>query len=468
MLKEHATLFRRLMIASDVLLAAGSFILGYILRDKLDGMYGFSQYNWIFFLFVGSWVFFLYSLGIYTSFRLKPVREIFSIIIKAGVLSFLLFTALNYMFQLSYVSRLFIMFIYGISTTAFFIEKMILMMGFRRIRQKGLNFRNVLVVGTNDRAKRLIHGLNTNKELGLKIFGLIDIDEGLKDNKIEGHTVMGTLNDLPQILRENVIDHVMFVVPHSWLPKLQEPILYCETVGVRVSIAVDYFEVHFAEATQSNMFGMPFLNFEPTPTRVFDLVIKRMIDIVVSSVVLILCIPLFLVVFVLVGIESHGPPFFCQKRKGLNGREFLLFKYRTMYTDAEQRLEELKKHNEMNGPAFKMQNDPRVTRVGRFLRKTSIDELPQMLNVLKGDMSLVGPRPPLISEVDQYDPWHRRRLSMRPGITCVWQIKGRNKITDFNDWMRMDLEYIDNWNLLLDIKILLLTVPVVVFGVGAK
>jgi lipopolysaccharide/colanic/teichoic acid biosynthesis glycosyltransferase len=178
--------------------------------------------------------------------------------------------------------------------------------------------------------------------------------------------------------------------------------------------------------------------------------------------------PVFVIIAILIKISSGGPIFFKQLRCGLYGRKFVFYKFRTMIADAESKLKDLAKYNEMNGPVFKMTNDPRITRVGKWLRKFSIDELPQLWNVFKGDMSLVGPRPPLPSEVEQYDIWQRRRLSMRPGITCLWQARGRNKITDFTEWMRLDLEYIDTWSLLLDFKILIKTIPVVLFGTGAK
>jgi exopolysaccharide biosynthesis polyprenyl glycosylphosphotransferase len=178
--------------------------------------------------------------------------------------------------------------------------------------------------------------------------------------------------------------------------------------------------------------------------------------------------PIFAVTALLVKLTSEGPVFFVQKRVSMNGRIFNLFKFRTMIKDAEAKLAELQHLNEMKGPVFKLEKDPRITSVGAFLRKTSIDELPQLWNVLRGDMSLVGPRPPLPSEVEQYDDWQRRRISMRPGITCLWQIQGRNRITDFDDWARLDLKYIDNWSLWLDLKILLKTIPAVLFRVGSK
>ncbi|MFH0753882.1 MAG: sugar transferase, partial [Candidatus Omnitrophota bacterium] len=198
------------------------------------------------------------------------------------------------------------------------------------------------------------------------------------------------------------------------------------------------------------------------------LAVKRLMDIVLSGIALVIFSPFLGITALLVKLSSHGPVFFTQDRVSVNGRIFKLYKFRTMVVDAEAKLEELKHLNEMQGPAFKLTNDPRVTPLGKFLRKMSIDELPQLWNVFVGHMSLVGPRPPLPAEVEKYGDWQRRRLSMRPGITCLWQIGGRNRITDVDEWIRLDLRYIDNWSLWLDIKILFKTVPAVLFGIGAK
>jgi len=235
-----------------------------------------------------------------------------------------------------------------------------------------------------------------------------------------------------------------------------------------MSVAVDYFNLKISRIRQTEFEGFPLLTFESAPNTLWPLIIKRAFDLVVSGALLVLLSPLFLLIALIVKFTSKGPVFFRQERCGLNGRRFTLYKFRTMIDDAESRINELLMKNEMKGPAFKFAKDPRITRVGKFLRVSSIDELPQLWNVFVGDMSLVGPRPPLPAEVKKYEPWHRRRLSMRPGITCLWQVSGRNKITDFDEWAKLDLEYIDKWSLWLDAAILLKTVPVVLLGIGAK
>jgi len=209
------------------------------------------------------------------------------------------------------------------------------------------------------------------------------------------------------------------------------------------------------------------LTFESTPDKLWHLWVKRLFDIVFSFIALIILAPIFAIVAIMIKATSKGPVFFKQERGGLNGRKFMLYKFRTMVVDAEAKLKDVLAYNEMDGPVFKLTNDPRLTKVGKFLRKFSVDELPQLWNVLKEDMSIVGPRPPIPAEIDKYANWQRRRLSMMPGITCLWQVKGRNNI-DFEAWMRFDLEYIDNWSLWLDCKIILQTIPVVLFGIGGK
>jgi exopolysaccharide biosynthesis polyprenyl glycosylphosphotransferase len=231
---------------------------------------------------------------------------------------------------------------------------------------------------------------------------------------------------------------------------------------------MDFFKMDFSIAQESNMFGLPLLTFERTHYQLGHLLIKRIIDIVGSLIALIILLPFLGIIAIVVKSTSPGGALFKQQRCSLNGRVFTLYKFRTMVSDAEAQLETLRSYNLMEGPTFKMENDPRVTRVGWFLRKFSLDELPQFWNVLKGEISLVGPRPPLPQEVKQYDQWQRRRLSMRPGITCLWQISGRNNIKDFNEWANLDLEYIDHWSLWLDFVILIKTIPVVLFTRGLK
>jgi exopolysaccharide biosynthesis polyprenyl glycosylphosphotransferase len=329
-------------------------------------------------------------------------------------------------------------------------------------------FRRVIIVGTGKRTKKFIKLIESNPDWSIKIIGLLDLDSSKKGEMIYDHEVIGTLDDVPDIINTNVVDEIIFIVPRTWLNKIEDALLYCEAAGLKVNIAVNLFDLKFSKAKQTDLQGFPLLVFERTPEKLGLIFLKRLFDFVASGVALALLVPVFAAIAILIKLTSKGPVLFHQLRCGLYGRKFKFYKFRTMIIDAESKLKDLIKYNEMDGPVFKMTNDPRVTKIGKWLRKFSIDELPQLWNVFKGDMSLVGPRPPLPKEVENYDNWQRRKLSMRPGITCLWQAGGRNEIVDFKEWMRLDLEYIDNWSFWLDFKILFRTIPTVIFARGAK
>jgi exopolysaccharide biosynthesis polyprenyl glycosylphosphotransferase len=339
---------------------------------------------------------------------------------------------------------------------------------FRAIRKRGYNYRNVLVVGTGSRARQFMSLIKRRGEWGLKVVGVIDEDAAPACPEVDGHRVLGSLRDAEQILHEHVIDEVVFIIPHSWFGKIEEVIALCETEGIRVNVAVDVFDRKFAKARQTALEEFLLLQLDRTPIKTWQLFVKGAVDIALSGALLVLLSPVFVLVALATKATSKGPVLWRQTRCGLNGRKFTLYKFRTMVEHAESLLPELRARNEMKGPVFKMADDPRVTPLGRVLRKFSVDELPQLWNVFKRDMSIVGPRPPLPEEVKAYSSWQRRRLSMRPGITCLWQVQGRNRITDFDEWARLDLHYIDHWSIFADLRILAKTVPAVLFAIGAK
>jgi exopolysaccharide biosynthesis polyprenyl glycosylphosphotransferase len=256
-------------------------------------------------------------------------------------------------------------------------------------------------------------------------------------------------------------------VPGKIASELEDVFLMCEELGVNARIAVGMFPHLIAHASLDEFVNIPLLTFTTKPTNWFALGVKRAMDLVIAWGAVLVGLPVWAMIGVGIKLDSKGPMFFCQERCGLNGRRFTMYKFRSMVADAEARLPEVASLNELKGPVFKARNDPRVTRVGRILRRCSLDEIPQLLNVIKGDMSVVGPRPPLAVEVDKYERWQRRRLSMKPGLTCLWAIRGRTLIP-FEQWMEMDLEYIDNWSLGLDLEILVKTVPAVFSGRGAS
>ena len=262
---------------------------------------------------------------------------------------------------------------------------------------------------------------------------------------------------------------VILSAKHTYFEQVEYVIRACELEGVEVWLIADFFATQISRTSFDELLDRPLLVFRTTPEASWQSVIKHVMDLVGAFILLIVLSPLFLLIAIAIKLTSPGPVFFQQQRSGQNGAPFILYKFRTMITNAEQLKHELEALNEMSGPVFKVTNDPRITRIGKWLRRYSLDELPQLFNVLRGEMSLVGPRPLPVDEVKRFsDLAHRRRLSVKPGITCLWQISGRNQIKDFKDWVRLDLEYIDNWSLWLDLSILLRTIPAVFAATGAK
>ena len=406
--------------------------------------------------------------GMYRTFRTKTIPNILLDIMQTALLGFGLTSSVIYMLKVEYVSRVLVLIAFLATWIFISAEKLSIVLLFRFIRRHGYNFRQILVVGTGRRAQNLLNLVKEHAEWGLRIVGLVDEDAARSGETVEGYKVLGTFKDVPDIIHGNPIDEVIFVVPRASIGKIEALMQLCELEGITVSVATDYFELKFAKARQSDLHGFPLLTFETVPKDIWGLFLKRLFDIVVSGMSLVLLSPVFAAIAIAVKATSPGPALFRQARVSVNGRKFKLLKFRTMVADAEAKLDGLRDKNEMKGPVFKIENDPRITKIGRFLRKFSLDELPQFWNVLTGDMSIVGPRPPIPSEVNEYDPWQRRRLSMRPGITCIWQVSGRNRITDFNEWTKLDLEYIDNWSLWLDLKLFFKTIPVVLSAKGAK
>jgi exopolysaccharide biosynthesis polyprenyl glycosylphosphotransferase len=329
---------------------------------------------------------------------------------------------------------------------------------------RGRGARRYAVVGTGGMAREIVESISAHPEWGLHFAGFVRLDSTPVRSRGE---VLGNLDDLGRVLEEDVLDVVVFAVPRGKLGAIERGIQLCEEQGVEVRISLDLLRYGEGRMTVADLDGVPMLALSRIPSDVVALAAKRAFDIASSALALAVLSPVLIGIAIAISLESPGPVFFRQLRVGLNGRAFTMLKFRSMYRDAEARLEALRAHNEMSGPVFKMANDPRVTRVGRFLRRTSLDELPQFLNVLAGDMSIVGPRPPIPAEVRLYKRWQRRRLSVRPGITCIWQISGRNNI-DFDRWMELDLQYIDRWSLWGDIAICLKTIPAVLSARGAR
>jgi exopolysaccharide biosynthesis polyprenyl glycosylphosphotransferase len=480
MISEQYKVFKKIIIFFDLFLILVSFFTAYILRNRIEiseilPLAPLTFYLNLLPVLLIIWWGLLSYLGMYKSFYTR-INDSFLIILKSAIIGFVLFGSYIFVLKMQdQVSRLVIIFTFGFSVVLLNLEKAMLTYFFKiiGIRNKSFRssliiFRRIVIIGTGKRVRRFIDLVEKNPGWGIKIAGLIDMDPAMKGKIISGYKVLGSFEEMPEIVKQNIIDEALFIVPRKWLDKIEGLMQFCESVGLRVNLAADLYMLRFSKAKHTDIGGFPLLTFESTPDRFGYLFVKRLVDFLVSGVALICLSLFFLIIGVIIKFTSKGPVFYNQERCSLYGRKFTLYKFRTMTFDADSKLKELIQFNEMNGPVFKMTNDPRVTRVGKWLRRFSLDELPQLWNVFKGDMSLVGPRPPISEEVENYDSWQRRRLSMRPGITCLWQVGGRNVISNFDDWLKLDLEYIDNWSFWLDIKILLRTIPVVLFGSGAK
>lgn len=468
MLKKHATFLSKVMMLMDLLVITAAFFIAYYFRNSLLAINPLSFYLKLLPLILAIWISYLHIFGMYESFRVKNIPAVIFIIFKSSGLSFFTFGFFLYLLKVGEFSRSFVFLAFALAGVILVIEKVGQIIFLRQIRKKGLNYRNLLIIGTGKRAQDFIKLVDASSEWGFKIIGLIDNSEERTGEIINGHKIIGSFSDIPEIVHNEVVDEVVFILPRSLLNSIGEVIGFLETEGVKIHLSVDHFDLKIARAKISEIFNCNFVTFETAPSKQWSLLCKRIFDVVFSAIALIILSPLFGIIVLLVMATSKGFVFFRQERMGLHGRKFTMYKFRTMEKDAELQLARYLEKNEMSGPVFKLTNDPRVTKTGKWLRKFSLDELPQLWNILKGDMSLVGPRPPLISEVKKYDSWQRRRLIVRPGVTCLWQVNGRNNIADFNKWVKLDLEYIDNWSLGLDCKILLKTLPVVLFGSGAK
>jgi exopolysaccharide biosynthesis polyprenyl glycosylphosphotransferase len=361
-------------------------------------------------------------------------------------------------------------------------ERLLVLRLLRFWRGQGKNFRNIIICGVGEQAQRLAGEIAARPELGIRVRGFADLHpleyapERHRDLRAalvalgiprSGRIIVGC-EELGRALKEYAVDEVIFTDVATVMAEVEEMVLVCSEQGVRTTIAADLFSLGMVKSGLSYFGGMPLIHFQTPPGDRWELTVKRWLDIGVSGALLIALLPIFGAVALAVRLSSPGPILFHQRRMGLNGRIFVMYKFRSMFVDAEDRLHELRDRNEMAGPVFKLKDDPRVTPAGRVLRRFSLDELPQLWNVFIGDMSLVGPRPPIPGEVSLYERRDRRRLSMRPGITCTWQVSGRNDIKDFESWVKLDLEYIDNWSLGRDMVLLARTIPAVLFGVGAR
>jgi len=497
MLKQNWRLISRIQRIGDIAIILASFFLAYYGRTAL--VYWNDIFHWqlpfvgdelaplkdnFIALIVGllGYQLSLSALGAYSSMRLSSPLHLLRISLASSVFVFFTLAATLFLLKID-LSRSFLALFCLLVWVSLTIQRLLILRLLRFYRRRGRNFRNILVCGSGEQAVRIARELAHMPELGLWIRAFVALEGPSTSAAVEegrfktllreagyDHTIRLLVGKqaLLRALSEYAVDEVIFTDVVEVMPLVEEMVIVCSEQGVRTTLVADLFSVGIVKSGISYFGGMPLIHFQTPPGDQWELWVKRMIDVTGSALLLVLLSPLFLVIALAIKLDSPGPILFVQRRVGLNGRLFNLYKFRSMNLNAAQELAELKAHNEMQGPTFKMKEDPRVTCAGRFLRRFSLDELPQLWNVYSGEMSLVGPRPPIPGEVSMYERKDRRRLSMRPGLTCIWQVSGRNEITNFEHWVRLDLEYIDNWSLTKDFTLLLRTVPAVLFGTGAR
>jgi exopolysaccharide biosynthesis polyprenyl glycosylphosphotransferase len=424
----------------------------------------------LFLLFAFLWHVVFSAFGLYQSKRLGGRKQEALDVLKVVLLGTVLIAVAGAWWHIRMVTPLFLVTFFALNSSIIVSSRLVLRSLLNRVRRHGRNLREIVIVGTNPRAVRFARTLGSKPELGYRLLGFVDQDwPGIAEFYASGYLLLADLEHFPHLLREHVIDEVALALPmRSLHPQASRVAAHCEEQGILVRQVVDLFDLRRAKARADEIGHHAVVTMHSSPVESWAVVMKRLLDIAASAAALLVLAPVFLITSALIALDSPGPVFFSQERLGLNKRRFRMYKFRTMVADAEERQAELERHNEADGPVFKIKDDPRVTRVGRFLRKFSIDELPQFCNVLRGEMSLVGPRPLPVRDYQGFDQdRQRRRFSVRPGLTCLWQINGRSSVS-FEHWMEMDMQYIDHWSLWLDLKILAKTIPAVLRGTGAS
>jgi exopolysaccharide biosynthesis polyprenyl glycosylphosphotransferase len=467
--RRAAWVLRLLLLDASALLV--SFVVAHRIRVLLDQPLErmaapLEHYLWLLELMVPVWIGLLAWLGAYGLGWIT--RSLAWLIVRVSAVGLVVLTAALFLAKESEINRSVLGLFAAVSATLVWSERSAVRAWLRHVRDDDRWSRLALVVGTAEGTRRLISALRQYPDAGWVVKGCVSLDPAQLDPAVAGTPIVGGLKDLQEILQgEHVVDEVFFAVPPERLDEIADALEVCESFGVDTRVLVDLYRPAQAHAFVEELFGLPFYGFSPTLTRHGVLAAKRLFDVVGALALLVLASPLLAAIALVIRANSRGPVIFRQERAGFHGRRFWMYKFRTMVVGAEQMRAEVAHLNEMTGPVFKAADDPRLTSVGALLRKFSLDEFPQLLNVLRGEMSLVGPRPLPVYEASQMRGAQRRRLAMRPGMTGLWQVSGRNAV-DFDGWIQLDLFYVDRWSLGLDLKILLRTIPAVLRGAGAS
>lgn len=475
-----------LSLIVDILLINIAFIVAYVVRYQLQGGYNLTDQtiglyytpyeNYIVFeisITLGL-LFILWLKGVY---RIRPtVHWIgqFSAILSATTTGLVALSIYEYFFTKSpdllfsssnEAPRGLLIYTWIAATIFLFLGRQLISLGVSFAYRHGLRQARLLVIGAERLGKMMMQHIAATPRLGYQVVGFIDA-EGTPITHFGRFQSLGSIADLESIIRIYNIDEVLIALPSNQHQQIVRSVRLCERAGAEFKLIPDLHELSLSSLDMDTIEGIPLIGIKHTGIGPWQYVLKRAMDITLAGLVLLLGSPLWLLIALAIKLDSRGPVLFKQERLGYEGEPFLLYKFRSMHNRAEKALPHLRSKSDVSGPMFKLKDDPRRTRVGKFLRKTSLDEIPQLLNVLKGDMSLVGPRPPLASEVAQYEEWEKGRLEIRPGMTGLWQVRGRSEL-DFDEMVLLDLYYIENWSLRLDLQILLQTIPAVLFSRGA-
>jgi exopolysaccharide biosynthesis polyprenyl glycosylphosphotransferase len=469
--------FRRWMpwvtLIVDALLINVAFIIAYWLRYDLQLFSSVDPANnvpyKVYWPLVGLLLVILLLInrreGAYDLRRGSSLFDEFYGVINATTTSIMLLVVLVFFYRRLFYSR--VIFIYAgimivvLLTVARVVRNLIM----TRMRQAGLGVDRVLIVGAGEAGRTVMRNLIAQPELGYRVIGFLDDNPG-KSNDIGPIMALGPVDNLLTVTEQYAIDQVIITLPWQYHRKIVRLMTECGRAGAQPRVVPDLFQLSLGGVDVEAINGIPLISLKQTSLIGLNLAVKRAFDLVLTVLALICIAPLWLAIALAIRLDSPGPVLFRQPRAGRYGKPFTVFKFRSMCTNAEAELERLRARNEASGPLFKLRDDPRRTRIGRLLRETSLDELPQLLNVLRGDMSLVGPRPAILSEVAQYQDWHLKRLEVLPGITGLWQVSGRSDLT-FDEMVMLDIYYGENWSVGLDLRIILRTVPQVLFGEGA-
>jgi exopolysaccharide biosynthesis polyprenyl glycosylphosphotransferase len=463
-----------MLVLADVILINVAFVLSYYMRYELQWIRAvaeayyvpFGAYVPVSILLTVILLIVLKAEGLYDRRRGSSWLDDIYIISTSTLVGIAIMIFIFFLYRAHFYSRLIFLYAVLLIVSLLSLSRLVERQIAARLRRRGIGVDRVLIVGAGTVGRAIMRSILAQPELGYSPVGFVDDDPKKQNSAIGPFEAMGSTDDLAAVLRNEAIDQVIITLPWISHRKVLGIITDSERQGVRARFVPDLLQMSLSQVDTDVMDGIPLIGVKEPTLRGWKIAVKRFIDIAVSSVALLLLSPMLLLTAILIKLDSPGPVFFKQTRLGRGERPFTCYKFRSMWEDAEDVKPELSELNEAEGPIFKIKDDPRVTRVGKVLRRFSLDELPQLFNVFRGDMSMVGPRPPVPSEVEDYQDWHHERLNIPSGITGLWQVRGRSDLT-FDEMVMLDLYYAENWSLWQDFKILLRTIPTVLFGRGA-